>query len=421
MGGKKSLVAAVILAGALATNSLQSQETQTNNSSQSPSIENVVENEYRNTHSLVSHTFSEGETIRTISSQFSTANIEKLEWILDTYNTPLSENDRINVIETSTDEGLHYPYSVEINYDDNDVDDILLVGQPEDLGYAIKVSYHDEEGITRRVLWTNKRNHSFYDVASYNIDFPLDGLFEDYIRRISSEFWMRENPARGIYGGPDTHNHRGIDIPLDVGTEISASYDGTLSAGYRARTPIEDEMEGILDNDYSSYHFLGKVAELRFNRVTRNSDRQRENQRVRLQFFHLSDFPEEIKHQFAVNKLDEFNTNGPDRESYYEWYNWFLSEQDEDEVYRSIRRHNLDSYRFSGVNVRSDDTIAYSGNTGISTGPHIHIGVIVNGQYVNPRDFFNENSPQRGMSVEEAESLFSQYRNIYQSLTDNMR
>lgn len=41
-----------------------------------------------------------------------------------------------------------------------------------------------------------------------------------------------------------------------------------------------------------------------------------------------------------------------------------------------------------GQNITQGDVIAYSGNTGNSTGPHLHYEVKSNDKYINPESFY---------------------------------
>lgn len=44
-----------------------------------------------------------------------------------------------------------------------------------------------------------------------------------------------------------------------------------------------------------------------------------------------------------------------------------------------------------GMKVTEGSVIAYSGNSGLSAGPHLHYEVIKNGKHVDPKDYFASN------------------------------
>ena len=57
----------------------------------------------------------------------------------------------------------------------------------------------------------------------------------------------------------------------------------------------------------------------------------------------------------------------------------------EDEHHTSVRYGHLSEFEVSeGQSVKSGDEIGKSGNTGASTGPHVHVEVLMNGEYYNP-------------------------------------
>jgi len=56
--------------------------------------------------------------------------------------------------------------------------------------------------------------------------------------------------------------------------------------------------------------------------------------------------------------------------------------------YRTIYAHLSKTLVREGQNVKRGDIIAKSGNTGLSTGPHLHYEVLHNGENLNPVEFF---------------------------------
>ena len=62
-----------------------------------------------------------------------------------------------------------------------------------------------------------------------------------------------------------------------------------------------------------------------------------------------------------------------------------------------------------GTKVRRGDVIGYSGNSGISKGPHLHYEILKNGKQINPVDYFySELSPEIYKDVNEQAARYNE-------------
>ncbi|MCO5258667.1 MAG: M23 family metallopeptidase [Crocinitomicaceae bacterium] len=61
---------------------------------------------------------------------------------------------------------------------------------------------------------------------------------------------------------------------------------------------------------------------------------------------------------------------------------------DHTQGFRTGYAHLSKSVVSIGQKIRKGQVIAYSGNTGHSTGPHLHLTLRKNGELVNPEDYF---------------------------------
>ncbi len=394
---KKINKSALIFAGALAlANPIYAQNI---DQTHRQGIESIVENEFN----IVRHTMRENETIRNLEDSLRTENYDKIQWLMDTYNTPLSRGDRVTVVEAQTESGIYYPVALEVDYFDPEQDNLLLIGEPstQTSPFAFIADYYDTTGDLRRRLWINNERNNVFDILNFDFRFPLEGYVEDHF--VTSRFGIRENPTPNA-GGPNQNNHLGTDWRSSIGTELYAPFDGRLVAGYSRRDNYE-----IFG--YNTDLWLGKFANLSARRVRRTTEgyRRAVTENITFQFYHLNDFEEELKDEMIEGLID-LRTNWIDE--FREWYHWIASEINEERILENLRHHNIETVSIGSADVDRGDMIAYTGNTGLSSGPHIHVGVVVNGRYVDPEEFFRLYGIRRGYTPEEMQPKIEWYRNL---------
>jgi murein DD-endopeptidase MepM/ murein hydrolase activator NlpD len=374
--------------------------TNANAQEQPTGIEQLVLDTTEEMH-VVRHTFSENERLRNLN--FQTENYDTFQWLLDTYNTPLSQGDELTVLEVLTEQGHYIPLVLDLDYADPEKQDILLFGEPSSvsLPYASVWDYHDMNGDRRRRLWTNNTNPSLFDIVIRDIVFPLEGdLYDHYV---TSHMGLRNNPLPEA-GGPDINDHKGTDWRAEVGTPIIASFDGYFNAGYGRRN-LE------LHPEYESDLLAGKYGVLSGGRIIRNTNRRPEWEQLSFLYFHLSDVEREIRDTIIEQRLDAGELTGDKREEFRRWYEMLLS-GDEEDILRSFRWHGIHDRIMVGTPVQQGQLLAYTGNTGLSEGPHLHVGITRNGEIVDPFQFFRDNArvhvyePRHMQDLKEEYELF---------------
>ncbi|MFL7808439.1 MAG: M23 family metallopeptidase, partial [Anaerolineae bacterium] len=68
--------------------------------------------------------------------------------------------------------------------------------------------------------------------------------------------------------------------------------------------------------------------------------------------------------------------------------------------------------RLKGERVRARDLLGFTGNTGASTGPHLHLSVRSQGQWRDPEVFFEQHSPAGASALVALESYGDTQREV---------
>lgn len=66
-----------------------------------------------------------------------------------------------------------------------------------------------------------------------------------------------------------------------------------------------------------------------------------------------------------------------------------------DHIYSSLYAHLSNVYVVEGQMIQKGDTIGLSGNTGVTSGPHLHFEVFENGKHINPLAFWHKHAEKK--------------------------
>jgi hypothetical protein len=75
--------------------------------------------------------------------------------------------------------------------------------------------------------------------------------------------------------------------------------------------------------------------------------------------------------------------------------------------YEALYAHQSRIHAKNGQRVKKGDIIGYLGNTGMSTGPHLHFGLMRYGKWIDPMTILRKTSVAAGVLKK-----FSEYRNV---------
>lgn len=381
------------------------------------SIENTINREYEK-YSVFEHSMKQGESLESLQALFKT-HFEKLEWLLGVYNEPLSHGDFIRITETQTDDGFSYPHALEINYMDPKNEDILFIAKEapfinNETKFAVK--YNDISGNLRRIFWQNKKDTGLFDVDIYDFRFVMDGFIEDY--RVTSIFGLRDNhfaqneEKKDQVGGMSVErveneknekeddkkdNHLGTDFGVSIGTLLYSPVNGFFYPEYIR----------LWEDVYT-----GKMAIIETEHTFRIG-RKKHDIEVQFWYLHLSDYDEQLKQKVISTQIKLRNPPKEKEQEFHDWYYKLLSDNELNIVNDlKYRKEPIYRIKFASTQVEKNQKIALSGDTGKVTAAHLHLGIKVNGKFVDPVKFYDKYGIKKDLTLQEIIPRIIDYQNI---------